>query len=158
LQKNGCFAKPTPKRDGFSLRKCIYDGTEKEAAIDSLIDETVSSVKSWPLSDDDQKALKVTFVRRVRSLAEIFKHESFSEEAEWRIVGRVPATDKRSRWRTRHALIIPYVNLDVDIGSILTEIIVGPKVDKELATHSIDFLFRFSTGPVEIRESKCTLV
>ena len=145
-------------RCGFTLRQCVYEDSEKRRAIEEIVLRKASALTAWPLAEAERVKLVVDFVNEVRVLAEVFKDSSFEEESEWRLVGLVPAGDARSRWRTRGGLVVPYAILEMGIHSLVSEILIGPKVDKELAYHSVDFLFRSNGAPVPIRNSKSTLV
>lgn len=162
-------------RNGFKLVRCIYEKSEKEAAIASqvdlieqnlrneIIDPTIELPDGFSPRDKALATARVRFQESVNQFATYFKHESFKEESEWRIVGIVGggATDQRARWRVRGNLILPYCCLDIGPAGPspvpVREIVVGPGVDSRLAAHSIQFL-AFGRDPwIEIVRSKSTL-
>lgn len=158
--------------NGFSLVKCLYDDSEKDELMDRMVQSVVSDVMSHVVSeqvralglDEDQAVIATGWTRLQREVgdfARYFKHQTFYEEQEWRLVGQVPAggTDPRERWRTRGSIILPYCALNVsspELGFPIESVTVGPGVDFMLAQHSIEFLY-FGRGSLEIDRSLATL-
>lgn len=161
-------------RNGLRLVKCIYDEAEKNRqirlALDSIVSEIRESRVAPHLSDTDhsleQKVLASAHysIQLVfRRFGAYFKHPSFIEEAEWRLVGNVAAggTDPRERYRTRRDLILPYsaVPLAPKDGEefVVRSVITGPGVDYELAAHSIHFSNYGRYKNLRVHRSKSTL-
>jgi len=100
---------------GYSLLRCHYTRTTHEAALRKALSEA---------SDPPQPLL---FGKQVLSLAPVFKHPSFSEEAEWRLVSGIPASGPL-RFRRIGSLLAPYrcVSLAKDGPLPLAEVLLAP--------------------------------
>ena len=103
------------KGSGYSLLRCNYSPAQHEGTLRAAFSEASSPPQ--PL----------LFGRRVLALAPIFKHPSFSEEAEWRLVSGVPATG-RLGFRRVGSLLAPYrcVPLELDGAIPLAEVLLAP--------------------------------
>lgn len=145
-------------KNGLKLVKCVYKIEEKTAIIDDCIMSIIAMVKVWPMPDDHYSAILTKLVNELRVFAEYFKHESFEEEVEWRLVGLVSAHDKRGKWRTKDNSIVPYCELELNVKDIIKEIIIGPKLDKELSFHALQFLFMNLGYKIPIKNSSSPLV
>jgi len=138
---------------------CVYDITEKKKRISTVLNTY------W------QEYLKVTDAKQregivqnltfeIEQLASYFKHPSFAEEKERRIVIRMLwEIEEHAKFRAGPMSIIPYIEVPAP-KSLIKEIGIGPTRDQSLAKRGlaalIDFKFgRFaSIGDVNISESK----
>lgn len=149
-------------RHDFKLIKCVYTDLEKEGLIDNEIFAVLSELEGGTIHLDSEDVARQghdgslayavwnLLTSRVYQLAPYFKHSSFREEQEWRIVGAVPAGvgDPRERYRTRGNLIIPYCALPLPESKTeypVKEIIYGPGVNRQLASHAISFVRSFES-------------
>lgn len=147
------------RHEGLRLSRCIYDEAEQRDLIaneliaieDAFVrGETEGALPGVPDHDRARATASVRFQRLGHRLAPTFKHPSFAEEREWRLIGMIGVNDPRARYRTKDNIIVPYGEIDIDPRSARyplrpVEIIVGPGVDFELATQTIGYLtFNFS--------------
>ena len=91
---------------GLSLHECSYNSEENQNTVGNIIDAHFAENVSWPDIETD----KVKFLRNCQTVAlrllsllksrsSLMKHDSFSEESEWRIHGDVEATNELVRYR-----------------------------------------------------------
>ena len=86
----------------------------------------------------------------------IFKHPSFEEEKEWRMLFN-PATPHTLSIRAAKHLLIPYGNysLNDSEGSMpIKEIIIGPNPNVELNKHSLNILLSKNNINCDVKISK----
>jgi hypothetical protein len=157
----------------FQFQRCIYDDNEKKGEIATKMreieaafqqgeaDYTIGSISSMPEGQQAEGTARARVQMAVNRVSSYFKHQSFQEEREWRIVGMVGATDGGARWRARGNSIIPYCELNIGPGgpeSIAPiEVIIGPGVDYHLAKYSIEMMKFENLGKLQIRPSASTL-
>ena len=83
------------------------------------------------------------------------KHESFALESEWRIHGQIAATDNRRNFRSSGPYIRPYVELDLYLGGdsipkgAITEVVISPGLNIEVASNSLYDLFTVNNVPLD---------
>lgn len=107
-----------------------------------------------------------TFINQLAILMFGFKHESFKEEKEWRIID-LPAPEneyKLIKFRNSCGKLLPYVEIaifinDNDVEKLpIKKIIFGPLLNKELTYKSLDLLTkRHQYKDVVIEKSKIPL-
>jgi hypothetical protein len=124
---------------GFGLLRCVYDRLEQDALLDDLIDTAGNdAMRQGALS-----ALEA-FLLGFYMLAPAFKHPSFSEEREWRLVsGLVSPDDAATKFRRGKSMLIPYSEIELtdDRGKMpIGEIIVGPTPHMHEAITSVRYL------------------
>jgi hypothetical protein len=67
------------------------------------------------------------------------KHEAFSEEKEWRLIGRGSTGEIDVAFRTGPLGVTPYVNLELPEDALAT-VIVGPGQNEELRRQGVERL------------------
>lgn len=148
-------------KHSFSLAQCVYDQSTKEAAVDRILDEVIRPIHSSKMTEQEEQNFIGNAIQAFRSVAPIFKHRSFEEEAEWRIWGMVDRGSHRSKWRARGSLVHPYAELALhDPGEgqqILNEVWIGPGLDKDLARHPLEFMLTEAGMQCPVRFSESTL-
>jgi len=161
-------------RNGFQVKQCLYDDVQKRAIVSAefgrieqdmragFIDQSIELPPDWTSSQRITATARVRLQRSIESFSTYFKHQSFLEEKEWRLVGIVSANDgSRAKWRTRGNLILPYCCLDIGPSGgspvPVRRVVIGPGVDPLLAKHSIAFVTFGRQPRIEIETSKCTL-
>ncbi|WP_032698578.1 DUF2971 domain-containing protein [Pseudomonas syringae] len=120
------------------LSACIYDEFIKTPLASEADVKSLRAISEGMLRNDgyiDQSGLE-SFSDLV-GLAATYKHESFSEEQEFRIIvghNIDPEIDDGLEvlFRPRGDMLVPYVELEFPLGSI-TAIHVGPMRDQDLA-------------------------
>lgn len=157
----------------LDLFQCMYRDEEKSSNISSMLREIEANLRSGYVDPEIPELSRLEEAERAEAtarlhvqmilgeIAPMFKHSSFEEEREWRIVGVVGANDTRARWRARGNAIIPYCELDISASGPsplpAAEVIVGPGVDFALANQAIRFMNYNSFGQVPIKLSASTL-
>jgi len=138
---------------------CVYDITEKKKRI------------STALNNNWQEYLKATDTKKregiirslafeIEQLASYFKHPSFAEEKERRLVISMAwDIEEHAKFRAGPMSIIPYIEVPAP-KSLIKEIGIGPTRDQSLARRGLAALIDFKFGPlasfgdVNISESK----
>lgn len=127
------------------LVKCVYDTSSKETQIKDLLN------KSWSkyLAETKQKERKEIvnlLAKEIILLASYFKHSSFSEEKEQRIVVILDyAPDNDLKFRSGHSSIIPYIELPASRRSI-NSICIGPSSNKQLSKRALEMFWEKTYG------------
>lgn len=119
------------------LVKCVYDKKQKEDQIKKLLNNYWS--KYVELKNDDlKKSLLEDLTSEIMLLASYFKHQSFEEEKEHRIVILLEyAPDNDLKFREGHFSLIPYIELQAPRKHI-KKICIGPTANKELAKRALE--------------------
>lgn len=150
-----------PEGDWY-LSKCIYDPRQQEALARKLVQ---SWFGEWQRDRTDPKqrgfwrdlfGSSFEYVVAAVIFAFSFKHPSFAEESEWRLVMEKSET-QRFRFRTGKSMITPYREFDLRAASpeqrdiALKRVIVGPSPQPELAVDSVRMLLESEElGDVEV--------
>lgn len=111
------------------ILKCLYDDKEKAKQIKELLNKHWNRYKK---SGQAAKKFVDSLTPELLTLASHFKHSSFAEEAEHRIVVEVDGNDDPIRFREGKYSIIPYIELPIEKSSI-KQIIIGPTPRPALA-------------------------
>jgi len=124
------------------LAKCIYSKTELIVKINNCIEWhnkqfTKSTINcSQEVIDYHLNYCLSGLVGTIRNLATLFKHDSFSEESEWRYVVTYPQENKFNI-RSANGLLIPYICLKFPEKSIV-QVTVAPSSREQLAKCSAE--------------------
>jgi len=95
---------------GFHILKCVYETSLKLRYIELMIEDAIRE-SSGSLSEEVVNRFITNFVR----LAPAFKHPSFSEEREWRIISQViPPTHPQVSFRAASNTLVPYFSFDLE--------------------------------------------
>ena len=131
--------------DNVHLLTCVYEKENKEKLIKNILN------KYWfeYLKNDSEKSRKAVIeqlAKEIMLLASYFKHPSFSEEKEKRIVIILDyAPDSDLKFRCGRFSIIPYIELTAPKESI-KEIIIGPTSSKKLSRKALDLFLEKTHG------------
>lgn len=147
-------------KDRCELVKCVYDDTEKERQIKELLN------RNWPAyhKQSGHKAKRDVIhdlAKNIILLASYFKHHSFKEEQEHRIVVLRPwGSPSDVMFREGRSSLVPYIVLPAK-RELITRICIGPNPTKLLAKRALEaFLSKvgmdttFGPSPVEISFSE----
>ncbi|QOY93882.1 DUF2971 domain-containing protein [Massilia sp. UMI-21] len=141
------------REQNFWLVPCIYDHKLKYKLISALIERhleyftsgqtSLSSPTNWWTDVGWQ------FAQDLAQTGCVFKHSSFSEEKEWRLIsGVIDETKTQIDFRTSASRLVPYLkfNLVSDKNPFLAEhdgvkfqIMAGPTSDRDLASLATQF-------------------
>ena len=141
------FSKKEKEKIGDSidapLIKCIYKDQEQVKKIQEIVKGFLDDDKEWKTVSEVDKMYKRNpkFDQYIYSLAVSFKHYSFREEAEWRLV--IPHDGNRVvKHRAGQSYIIPYVEFPLeDIPSALKQIIIGPTPNTAISKKALKHFF-----------------
>ena len=139
-------------RSGFNLHKCIYNPSERTELVSKIVESALSA-----LAEDEKKvgfdyhASREIHGQRIAGeialWSPLFKHHSFSEEREWRLISfSVPIGDPRVFSRIGKLGLIPTCRVDLkdDSGKMkVKELFQGPAPDVEHALQGLT-CFRFN--------------
>ena len=122
--------------------KCIYKNDIKEREIKKVLNN------HWQqfMSGDKAEAVIESFRKQVLLLASHFKHPSFEEEAEHRIVvflEKLP--DARVKFRQGRHSLVPYLEIPISTLDSVKKITIGPTLRKDLAKRGLQAFLETST-------------
>jgi hypothetical protein len=154
--------------NGFRLVRCIYNPTTQHEIARGIVADCLNSYRGACAVPGADKAKAregyCTFlIGEFARCAPIFKHHSFSEEAEWRIFAGASVTDPRMHVRASASRLVPYLEFKLtnSDGKIdLQKVIVGPSPNPDLAFDAAS-KFRFASSArlnlVQLSPSKVPL-
>lgn len=155
-------------REKLRFGACVYDIAEKRELLRAVIRTAEhklgegSFARTYLHSADRseqevQRAEAAVFLsHNFTRLARLFKHPSFSEEREWRMVNLINIGDNRSRWRAKGNEIVPYAECPLgedDICLFPVEIVIGPGIRFEVMQATIDQMTWGRTTRPKVRQS-----
>jgi len=130
------------------LAECIYFKEQLEDKVKKSIEWYVEQCQqaSHGKSDTESKYIlshcSSGLSNLIRTLASVFKHESFKEECEWRHVFQHPDPDAQEiQLRPRNGLLVPYTSVNFATES-LESIIVAPGFRELLAKSAAEDLLQ----------------
>jgi hypothetical protein len=155
----------------FELVECTYAPKQHSNAADKLVGEILEKLNGFSaeilerfasispgqtLPSDlgiQLLALRQFVTHRILQISPSWKHHSFSEEAEWRLVSRTSRNGKVA-FRSGRSQIVPYteINLTPPAGQLITairEVNVGPGSEPEFAKANVNLLLRMNRFKVE---------
>lgn len=124
---------------GFCLKKCIYNPNKQIEEMSQLVDTLLTTLLEgdyiWikdKVKDRHQNAIYI-FQNAIMSLAPVFKHPTFQEEKEWRII-TTPQMVNVIEFRPGKTTFTPYVPISVSRDpQCIRGLTIGPNEDPELA-------------------------
>jgi hypothetical protein len=134
------------KLSSCHFMKCVYDDTEKNTKLKELLNSRW--LEYTKLRDaKPRKAVIDGFARELTLLASYFKHPSFKEEQEHRIVviDQDDALRKQIEFREGRSSLVPYLKLAAP-REFIRKIVVGPNVDQPLAVRALEAFVEKCTG------------
>ena len=142
---NDEYIKKLAKKRNLTLAKCIYDKEKQVEKVKKMIESHFSNLEGEYNEDIIHKEI-TDYIRSLLLLAPYFKHHSFEEEEEWRLIFYHFAEKgideiRKVKFRNGHSMIVPYVDIELECEDVkidLDDVIVGPSPHKELS--------EFSTG------------
>lgn len=128
------------------LVKCVYDDAMKIGQLKELL----NSIWKQYIKLADKKSREAVidgFARDLVLLASYFKHPSFKEEQEYRIVviDQDEALRKHVEFREGRSSLVPYLKLPAP-HNLIKKIVVGPNVDQPLAVKALEGFVEKCTG------------
>ncbi|SEM84988.1 Protein of unknown function, partial [Syntrophus gentianae] len=137
----------------FTLTKCEYEPSEHSVIIEEHANNLIKSI------DFDDPGNYENYIKALTSFwatAPKIKHNSFKEEAEWRLISQaIGVKDMTPRFRPGNSTIIPYNHFSMEPELPIREIIVGPNPNVDLAIHSTRIvMLAHNLRQIKITESK----
>lgn len=159
---------------GFYGGPCIYDEDHQRILVSESVEARIGMHEANPehtarnprlstpaareeATRQDFEFWARSFPERVIQVASAIKHPAFRHENEWRLV-RLPPVRAVEAHRIRGPFLVPYQTIPIrrhPAGPPITEIIIGPSMDKELAARGArSLLARHGLDPAIVRESE----
>lgn len=142
------FEKAKTKYNDVYLLDCVYQREEKVEKLRDLLNKYWFEYRK-STEKKQQEAVLDALEKEVMLLASHYKHPSFSEEKERRIVVVMKFNDaKNLRFREGGFALVPYIDLDAP-RDCLKKICIGPALNKQLTQRSLEmFLQKIYGFPV----------
>lgn len=112
------------------ILKCLYDDEEKSKQIKTLLNKHWNRYKK---SGQAAKKFVESLTPELLTLASHFKHSSFAEESEHRIVVELDGNQDLIKFREGRYSIIPYIEIPIE-RRYIKSIIIGPTPRPALAS------------------------
>ncbi len=140
--------------DNAHLVQCVYEEKNKKSQIKDTLNKHWSSYFKCD-GDKERKNVIQSLSKDIMLLASYFKHPSFSEEKEHRIVVILDyAPDNDLKFREGRFSLIPYLEIPA-LKKSLKEIHIGPTSNKTLAKRALEtFLDTMYELPVVFSDLK----
>ena len=133
LQKQGTL-------HGFNLVQCNYDVNHQRAVIATLVKEWTATYADALINGDPADVIQ-RFAKEFAHVAASFKHGSFAEEREWRLVAVSDHENPEIRYREGLSTLIPYLTFRLPIDEkqrlLMRHAIVGPTPHPDLTYVSV---------------------
>jgi hypothetical protein len=152
------------KHHGFRLMKCSYDENQHREEAKAIAERVLEKFSALPQdvrvaiepggSESPRATQSWLFSMRrdmledIQRSAAVWKHPSFQEEAEWRLISD-QQLDRIVKFRPGRSAIIPYTELNLTepeanqisgMTAVLSHIVVSPCAEPELAVGSLQYL------------------
>ena len=158
----------------FSVRRVIYEPDLQRSLVKRVIDETLKSLariaNNRSVAELDANttlpAYSAFLSEHLREFLFTFKHETFAEENEWRLVYEFSRDEniKDLKFRGAKGFMVPYMELPLNPSKEgapplpLVEVVHGPTLHPKLTKKAIGlFLDRHNYDFVEVRGSNVPL-
>jgi hypothetical protein len=121
------------KFEDCHIVSCVYDDAEKRTRLKKLLNSSWANYQK--LTDKKLRTAALDEIaKEIVLLASYFKHPSFEEEREHRIV---VAVDTGVKFREGRTSVIPYIELNAP-RKLIRKIVVGPNADQALAKRALE--------------------
>lgn len=142
---DGVFEQAKAKYKDVHLVDCVYRREEKEAKLRDLLNEHWG--KYYKAEEGKpQKEVVEELAKEVMLLASYYKHPSFSEEKERRIVVNLDfSLNSNLKFREGQFSLVPYIELDAP-RDYLKRICIGPTANKRLSKRSVEMFLEKTYG------------
>jgi hypothetical protein len=150
------------ERFHFYLAPCVYDAATQRRIARALLDEVADKNLVWPRSQDGEYeglpsgGYLIAYLFR---FAPLFKHHSFADEREWRIISSpLPCGLQEFEFRPGASQITPYFRFPLTDESTVfrvSDVVVGPTPHTESALQSVkSFLIKHELNDTVVRKSE----
>jgi hypothetical protein len=138
------FKNAKAKYDDVHLLDCVYEREKKEAKLRKLLNEYWGTYQKSNQEKQKEEVLDA-FAKEVMLLASHYKHPSFSEEKERRIVIVDAFGYKNLEFREGNFSLVPYIELEAP-RSFLKKVCIGPTLNKQLTQRSLEMFLEKMYG------------
>lgn len=130
------------KSANATLQKVIYGVDETRKELEREIDALFAGFDQDQFEDllGDEKPIKTE--RLLLSLAPRFKHKSFEDEREWRLIITNPTKKAKIEYRTKDNVIVPYIKLNMASGLPISKVRIGPGKDMKITLQSVELFLK----------------
>jgi hypothetical protein len=123
------------------LKDCVYKNADKQKELRTILNTHWHRYSAKHSPREKVKVLN-DLSKAIMLLASYFKHPSFSEEAERRIIINLEnSKDSNLKFREGKFTLIPYLELDIPIGD-LKKVYLGPTANTELAKRAAQMFLK----------------
>lgn len=127
------------------LLKCVYDRKEKDELLKKVLNEYWRQYREKQYGKEKIDVIN-ELSEKIALLASHFKHPSFSEEKESRIVVILESVvDEDIKFREGISSVIPFIELNIDRRSI-SLVKIGPTSNKTLASRALSLFMEKAYG------------
>lgn len=153
-------------KNAFELRKVIYSVEEQKQIVNEILEAVIASLKRMTNTMNVDSAMFFTeahaqiFEEEITKYSTFFKHPTFHEENEWRLIcfPTRNADSNQIKYRCGCLGIIPYVEVRLpDDKNNIASIRIGPTVQPELAIKALEMLAGIKYLNLEISSSAIPL-
>ena len=125
-----------------SLSKVIYEKRDQSRLVEVVIDAVHAYEGRTNSAKRGGTSLLKALVNAFVQLVPTFKHPSFSEEQEWRVIRLLASHPEPELEFVHHRiggrLLIPYINLKAPTGQLgISEVVCGPHPNPELVIKAV---------------------
>src|SRR5258708_31064839 len=138
------------EEQGFDLAKCVYDIKEQSVIVRDFLINMLDKFRTEKAGTQNSRQFEQTLLSQFHTeflrLAPKFKHPSFHEEDEWRLVSLPLSAGPRIKFREGKSMFIPYIEINLvenataDSLIWIPEIWIGPTPNSFLSAKSLETL------------------
>lgn len=132
------------KRKSLHLAKCIYELEKQEQLVAKVVDEVLRKAIASRLPGvvNWRSEVSKLMTESMNQYAPLLKHESFSDEGEWRLIsGPILPIAADFRFRAGVSTIVPYYGVSLDQSKQQkfspVRVVVGPTPHPDEAAHAV---------------------
>lgn len=140
IEFNKSLVKRLAKSNKLRLGRCLYQPSEHKKLVEDVVDYLLEKFENMPgISDDysEYAQLFEDYRDTVLSAICLIKHNSFSEEKEWRLILSAEFAYPKVNYREGATMMIPYVVLKIGSGKVFNSVVLGPSENVDLALSSL---------------------
>jgi hypothetical protein len=140
-------------RQDFDIGACIYDLVEQQLGVAEYVEYSVERARI-PSPEEDDKKRADAFLAGLVYLAATLKHPAFEEEREVRLVSKPKPIDSAGMKTREGSVLIPYFEFNLDAPVRISEIVVGPNTNMDLAMNSVRAFLKSADLDAAVKESR----
>ncbi|MBV7518928.1 DUF2971 domain-containing protein [Ensifer sp. ENS12] len=131
------------KASNATLQKVIYGQDETRRVLEQEVDSLFNQINGDLFADVPGDDRLERFETLLLQLAPRFKHKSFEDEREWRLIISEPARQTQIEYRTKDNVLVPYIKLGTpNVPLPINRIRIGPGKDMDITLQSVELFLR----------------